>query len=96
VHIGTTSAKRRAIGTQPIVYFTIDDARPGTVFGVRGKAQATLALDPTRVRDVVHAQCDHYAGAGDTTTHRFLIGMVECGELILAILTPQYLATWGF
>ena len=95
VHIGTRSSKRNAIETQPIVYFTVDDARPGTVFGVRGKAQVTLALDTTQIRDVVQAQCDHYAEAGDTATHRFLLGMVERGELILAILTPQYLATWG-
>src|SRR4029453_11239809 len=33
VHIGTRSAKRHAIETQPIVYFAIDDARSGTVFG---------------------------------------------------------------
>jgi hypothetical protein len=95
VHIGTRSAKRDAIETQPIVYCTIDDARPGAVYGVRGKAQATLALDATRIRDVVQAQCDHYAGAGDTATHRFLLGMVERGELLLAVLAPQYLATWG-
>ena len=95
VHLGTRSAKRRAIETQPIVYFTIDEARPGTVFGVRGKAQSTLALDATRVREVVQAQCDHYVGAGDSATHRFLLGMVERGELILAMLTPHALVTWG-
>jgi hypothetical protein len=95
VHIGARSTKRHAIETQPIVYFTIDDTRPGTVFGVRGKAQSTLALDATRVREVVQAQCDHYAGAGDSATHRFLLGMVERGELILAILTPHALVTWG-
>ena len=95
VHIGTRSAKRDAIETQPIVYFTVDDARPGTVFGVRGKARVTLALDAVQIREVVQTQCDHYAGAGDTPTHRFLLGMVERGELILAVLTPQYLATWG-
>jgi hypothetical protein len=95
VHIGTQSAKQRAIETQPIVYFTIDEARPGAVFGVRGKARATLAWDATQVRHVVQAQCDHYTGAEDTATHRFLLGMVERGEMILAILTPNYLATWG-
>jgi hypothetical protein len=61
VHLGTRSAKRHAIEAQPIVYFTIDDAQLGTVFGVRGKAQSTLALDATRVRE--QAQCDHYVGA---------------------------------
>ena len=95
LHIGTGSAKHRAIERQPIVYFTIDDARPGAVFGVRGKAQATLAQEGLQVRDVVQAQCDHYAGVGNTATHRFLLSMVERGELILARLTPQYLATWG-
>ena len=95
LHIGTTSPKRRAIERQPVVYLTIDEAQPGRVFGVRGKAHATLALDPTRVRDVVHAQCDHYAGSGTTATHRFLLGLVERGELLLATLTPHYLATWG-
>ena len=95
VHIGTQSAKRRAIETQSMVYFTIDDARPGAVFGVRGKAQTTLSWDTVQVRDVVQAQCDHYAGAEDTATHRFLLGMVERGELILAFLTPKYLAAWG-
>jgi hypothetical protein len=78
-----------------MVYFTIDDARPGAVFGVRGKAQTTLSWDTAQVRDVVQAQCDHYARAEDTATHRFLLGMVERGELILAFLTPKYLAAWG-
>lgn len=95
VHIGTQSRKRAAIETQPIVYFTVDDARPGAVFGVRGKAQATLELDAVRIRDVVQAQCEHYAAAGDSATRRFLLGMVERGEMLLAVLTPQYLATWG-
>jgi hypothetical protein len=95
LHIGTRSAKRRAIERQPMVYFTIDDAQPGVVFGIRGKAQALLVLEATQVRAVVQAQCDHYAGVGDTATHRFLLGMVERGELILALLIPQYLATWG-
>jgi hypothetical protein len=95
LHIGTRSAKHRAIERQPIVYFTIDDARPGAVFGVRGKAHATPAQEALQVRDVVQAQCDHYAGVGNTATHRFLLDMVDRGELILARLTPQYLATWG-
>jgi nitroimidazol reductase NimA-like FMN-containing flavoprotein (pyridoxamine 5'-phosphate oxidase superfamily) len=30
VHIGTQSAKRHAIETQPIVYFTVDEARSGS------------------------------------------------------------------
>ena len=84
-----------AIASQPIVYFTVDDARPGVVFGVRGKAHATLDLDATRIRDVVQAQCDRYAEARDSTTHRFLFGMVERGELLLAVLRPHSLATWG-
>ena len=93
VHIGTPSPKRRAIETQPIVYCTIDEAEPDKIFGVRGKAHATLILEPTYVRDVVQAQCDHYKGAEETATHRFLLGMVERGEMILARLTPHYLAT---
>jgi hypothetical protein len=95
LHIGTPSAKQRAIEMQPTVYFTIDDAQPGKVFGVRGKARATLLHEPARVRAVVQAQCDHYAGPGDTPSHRFLLGMVERGEMLLAVLTPHYLATWG-
>jgi hypothetical protein len=95
VHIGTPSAKRRAIETQSTVYFTIDDTGPGGVFGVRGKAQAHLILEPARIREVVQAQCDAYAGAGQTAAHRFLLGMVDRGEMILIGLTPHYLAAWG-
>jgi hypothetical protein len=95
VHIGTQSGKRRAIEAQPMVYFTVDDARPGSVFGVRGKARVTLAWEATQIREVVQTQCDHYAGTGETATHRFLLEMVERDELLLALLTPQYLATWG-
>jgi hypothetical protein len=95
VHIGARSAKRRAIEMHPIVYCIIDAARSGTVCGVCGKAQGTLALEATRVREVVPAQCEHYAGAGDAATHRFLRGMVERGALILALLPPHALVTWG-
>ncbi|MGE3538053.1 MAG: pyridoxamine 5'-phosphate oxidase family protein [Candidatus Tectimicrobiota bacterium] len=94
IHIGTTSSKRQAVEQQSVVYFTIDDTGPG-VFGVRGKATVTLDLDPARVRQVVEAQCDHYTGPGDNASRRFLMGMVETGDLILAILKPRYLAVWG-
>ena len=95
VHLGTQSSKRRAIERQPVVYFTVDDARPGAVFGVRGKARATLELDAVQIQEVVQAQCDHYAGTGHTATHRFLLGMVARQELVLAVLTPHYVAAWG-
>jgi pyridoxamine 5'-phosphate oxidase-like protein len=94
LHIGTTSSKRRAIDAQPIVYFTVDDTGPG-IFGVRGKAIATLDPDQDRLREVVQAQCDRYSGIGENETRRFMMSMVEAGELVLAVLAPRYLATWG-
>jgi len=94
LHIGTTSSKRTAIDAQPTVYFTVDDTGPG-IFGVRGKAMATIDLDQDRLREVTWAQCDRYTGIGDNETRRFLMGMVEAGDLVLAVLTPRYLATWG-
>ena len=60
-----------------------------------GKAPATIDSDQDRLHEVMQAQCDRYTGAGDNETHRFLMGMVEAGDLILAVLTPRYLATWG-
>lgn len=95
LHIGTTSAKRTAIEAQPTVYFTIDDAALGSVFGVRGKATASIDPDPDRVRQVVQEQCDRYAGLGDNALRRFLMGMVETRDLVLAVLIPRYLGTWG-
>ena len=94
LHIGTTSSKRTAIEAQPVVYCTIDDVGPG-VFGVRGKA--TVSIDPNhaRVHTVVQAQCDRYTGLDDSESRRFLMGMVAAGDLVLAVLTPRYLATWG-
>ena len=94
LHIGTISSKRTAIDAQPTVYFTIDDTGPG-IFGVRGKALATIDSDQDRLCEVMQAQRDRYTGGGDNETRRFLMGMVEAGDLILAILTPRYLATWG-
>jgi hypothetical protein len=94
LHIGTTSSKRTSIDAQPIVYFTVDDAGPG-VFGVRGKAMTTIDPDQNRLREVTWAQCDRYTGVGDNETRRFLIGMVDAGDLVLVVLTPRYLATWG-
>jgi hypothetical protein len=79
------------------VYFTVDDIGLGTfgVLGVRGKAMATIDPDQDRLHEVVQAQCDRYTRVGDNETRRFLMGMVEAGDLILAVLTPRYLATWG-
>jgi hypothetical protein len=94
LHIGTTSPKRTAIDAQSTVYFTVDDTGPG-IFGVRGKATASIDPDQDRLRDVTWAQCDRYTGAGDNETRRFLMGMVEAGDLVLAVLTPRYMATWG-
>jgi hypothetical protein len=94
LHIGSMSSKRTAIEAQPTVYFTIDDTGPG-IFGVRGKAMATIDPNQERLREVTWAQCDRYTGVGDNETRRFLMGMVEAGDLVLAVLTPRYLATWG-
>ena len=94
LHIGTTSSKRTAMDAQPTVYCTIDDMGPG-IFGVRGKALAAIDQDQDRLREVMQAQCDRYTGVGDNETRRFLMSMVEAGDLVLAILTPRYLATWG-
>jgi len=94
LHIGSMSSKRTAIDAQPMVYFTIDDTGPG-IFGVRGKAMATIDPNQDRLREVTWAQCDRYSGVGDNETRRFLMGMVEAGDLLLAVLTPRYLATWG-
>lgn len=88
------SPKRTAIDMQPTVYFTVDDIGPG-IFGVRGKAVATIDPDQDHLREVMQAQCDRYTGVGDNETRRFLMGMVEAGDLVLAVLTPRYLATWG-
>jgi hypothetical protein len=94
LHIGTTSSKRTAINVQPTVYCTIDDMGPG-IFGVRGKALAAIDPDQDRLREVMQGQCDRYTGVGDNETRRFLMSMVEAGDLVLAVLTPRYLATWG-
>ena len=94
LHIGTTSSKRTAIDTQPTVYFTVDDTGPG-IFGVRGKATATIDPHQDLLYEVMQAQCDRYTGVGDNETRRFLMDMVEAGDLVLAVLTPRYLATWG-
>jgi len=94
VHIGTTSSKRTAIDAQPTVYFTVDDKGPG-IFGVRGKARAAIDPDGERLRRVIQDQWGRYTGGSDTEARRALMGMVETGDLILAILTPRYLATWG-
>jgi len=77
---------------QPTVYCTIDDMGPG-IFGVRGKAIAAIDPDQDRLREVMQAQCDRYTGVGDNETRR--LNMVEGGNLVLAVLTPRYLATWG-
>jgi Pyridoxamine 5'-phosphate oxidase len=82
LHIGTTSSKRTAIDAQSTVYFTVDDMRPG-IFGVRGKAIATIDPDQDRLCEVTWAQYDRYTGAGDNETRRFLMGMVEAGDLVL-------------
>jgi hypothetical protein len=79
---------------QPTVYCTIDDMGPG-IFGVRGKAIAAIDPDQDRLREIMQAQCDRYTGVGDNETRRFLMNMVEAGDLVLAVLTPRYLATWG-
>jgi len=44
----------------------------------------------------MRAQCDRYTGLEDNETRRFLLGLVEAGELVLAVLTPRYLAIWGW
>ena len=94
LHIGTTSSKRTAIEAQSTVYFTVDDVGPG-IFGVRGKAMASIDPDQGRLHKVVQEQCNRYTGVGDNETRRFMMGMVEAGELVLAVLIPRYLATWG-
>ena len=92
LHLETASRKHRAIRAQPIVYFTIDEAG---LIGVRGKATATIGADRDRLREVLHAQCQRYARPEGSDTHRLVFGLLERGALLLAVLTPHYLATWG-
>jgi nitroimidazol reductase NimA-like FMN-containing flavoprotein (pyridoxamine 5'-phosphate oxidase superfamily) len=92
LHLETASRKQRAIRAQPIVYFVIDEA--GLV-GVRGKATATFDPDRGRLRVVLQAQCQRYARPEGSDTHRLVFGLLERGGLLLAVLTPHYLATWG-
>jgi hypothetical protein len=56
---------------------------------------ATLDPDQDRLREVVQAQCDRYTGRGENETRRFMMRMVEAEDLVLAVLAPRYLATWG-
>jgi nitroimidazol reductase NimA-like FMN-containing flavoprotein (pyridoxamine 5'-phosphate oxidase superfamily) len=94
LHIPTKSPKRMAIEAQPTVYFTVDDKGPG-IFGVRGKARAAIDPNRERLREVLEDQWDRYTGGSDTEARRLLMSMVETRDLILAVLTPRYLATWG-
>jgi len=94
LHIPTRSHKRTAIEAQPTVYFTVDDKGP-SIFGVRGKARASIDPDRERLRKILQDQWDRYVGGSDSEPRRGLMGMVETGDLILAILSPRYLATWG-
>jgi nitroimidazol reductase NimA-like FMN-containing flavoprotein (pyridoxamine 5'-phosphate oxidase superfamily) len=94
LHILTKSPKRMAMEAQPTVYFTVDDKGP-SIFGVRGKARAAIDPDRERLRKVLQDQWDRYVGGSDSEPRRVLMGMVETGELVLAILSPRYLATWG-
>jgi hypothetical protein len=93
VHLGMPSRKCRAIERQPIVYCTI--AVPDGTVGVRGKATARLDPDRDRLRGVLQTQCTRYARSPDSETYRLVFGLLETGNLVLAVLTPHYLATWG-
>jgi hypothetical protein len=92
LHLEATSRKHRAISAQPIVYFVIDEA---SLVGVRGKATATLDPDRHRLRAVLQAQCHRYGRPEGSDTHRLVFGLLERGGLLLVVLTPHYLATWG-
>jgi len=91
LHIPTKSRKCMAIEVQPTVYFTVGPS----IFGVRGKARAAVDPDRERLRNVLQDHWDRYTGGRDTETRCVGMSMVETGDLILAILTPRYLATWG-
>lgn len=93
LHIGTRSRKRRAIDHQSIVYGTIE--APDGMVGVRGKATARLDPNQDRLRAILQAQCLHYNRPPDSESYRFLFGLLDSGGLMLAILTPHYLAAWG-
>jgi hypothetical protein len=92
LHLGAASRKHRALTTQPVVYLTIDKAG---LIGVRGKATATIDPDRDRLREVLQAQCQRYARPEGSDTYRLVFDLLESGDLLLAVLTPQYLATWG-
>jgi hypothetical protein len=92
LHLEATSRKHRAMSAQPTVYFVIDEAG---LIGVRGKATATLDPDRDRLRTVLQAQCQRYARPEGSDTHRLVFGLWARGGLLLAVLTPHYLATWG-
>lgn len=92
LHLGAASRKHRALTAQPVVYFTIDEAG---LSGVRGKATATIDPDRERLRRVLQAQCQRYARPQGSDTYHLVFNLLERGGLLLAVLAPHYLATWG-
>jgi hypothetical protein len=92
LHLAAASRKHHALTTQPVAYFTIDEVG---LLGVRGKATATFDLDRDRLREVLQAQCQRYARPEGSNTYRLIFNLLESGGLLLAVLTPHYLATWG-
>jgi hypothetical protein len=92
LHLAAASRKHRALTIQSVVYFTIDEAG---LIGVRGKATATIDPDRRRLREVLQAQCQRYGRPEGSDTHRLVFDLLESGGLLLAVLTPHYLATWG-
>jgi hypothetical protein len=92
LHLEASSRKHRALRAQPVVYFNIDEAG---LIGVRGKATAAIDPDRHRLRRVLQAQCQRYDRPEGSDTYRLVFDLLERGDLLLAVLTPHYLATWG-
>jgi hypothetical protein len=44
---------------------------------------------------VLQAQCQRYGRPEGSDTYRLVFGLLARGRLLLAVLTPHYLATWG-
>jgi len=87
------SKKTQNVRNRPTIYFSIDDENP-PYKGVKGKGNATIVEDPSRIVPQAERISMKHLGTLDHPAAKEMIDRSKNGEGVLVEISPIFFSTW--
>ena len=90
-----SSKKTQNLTNRPTIYFSVDDENP-PYKGVKGKGNATVVEDPTKIVPQAEKISMKYLGTLDHPVAKEMSDRSKNGEGVLVEISPKFFSTWDF